>query len=123
MSSEQRNTIIVFYCEFSSQRGPGSYHHLRNCDRHHNRLRYPNVWYPQTYVLQGGYKAFWETHPDSCEPRNYIPMHDDRYKDELRQCQMQSSRMRSKSFSCIELAHGGPTVPDSLLLRGSHSQQ
>lgn len=99
MAKERKNVVVVFYCEFSSQRGPSAYRHLRECDGKANCKRWPSVWYPQTYVLEGGYKAFWETHPDCCEPRNYIPMLDERYKEDLRQCQMQSTRLRSKSFS------------------------
>ena len=131
MSLEKKNTVIVFYCEFSSQRGPGSYRHLRECDRKMNKDRYPTVWYPQTYVLEGGYKAFFETHKESCEPHNYIPMLSDDHKEELRQCQMQSTRLRSKSFSCLELGRSAPPVgppplapsPSSQLLNRSVSMQ
>lgn len=104
MHEERPNAVIIFYCEFSSQRGPSSYHHLRECDRKHNAMQYPRVWYPQTFVLQGGYKAFFEAFPDSCEPRAYVPMLDERYKEDLRQCHMMSTRMRSKSVSSLELS-------------------
>ena len=51
-------TPIVFYCEFSSERGPRMFRHIRNLDRHMHLAAYPALAVPHMYVLAGGYKAF-----------------------------------------------------------------
>lgn len=49
---------VVFYCEFSSQRGPRMFRHIRNLDRRLHLASYPALAVPHMYVLAGGYKAF-----------------------------------------------------------------
>ena len=48
--------------------------HIRNLDRHLHRETYPELYYPQVYLLEGGYKQFFHEQPDYCEPRSYTPM-------------------------------------------------
>lgn len=36
------------------------YRHLRNKDRELNETSYPNLHYPELYLLHGGYKLFFE---------------------------------------------------------------
>jgi rhodanese-related sulfurtransferase len=55
-----RPRVIVFHCEFSSQRAPRMALHVRNCDRLLNAHRYPHLYFPEMYILDGGYKAFYE---------------------------------------------------------------
>ena len=75
-------TIIIFHCEFSSERGPNLLRFLRNQDRAANSNVYPKLFYPEIYLLEGGYKAFYETHEDYCEPKMYKPMlHADHAQD------------------------------------------
>jgi rhodanese-related sulfurtransferase len=75
-------TIIIFHCEFSSERGPNLLRFLRNQDRAANRDAYPKLFYPELYLLEGGYKAFYETHENYCEPKMYKPMlHADHAQD------------------------------------------
>lgn len=77
-----KRLIIVFHCEFSSERGPGMLRFLRNQDRAANKSSYPNLYYPELYLLEGGYKAFYENIADYCEPREYKPMlHEDHVQD------------------------------------------
>lgn len=73
-ASANKRTIIIFHCEFSSERGPNLLRFLRNEDRAANRDNYPALFYPELYLLEGGYKAFYESHETYCEPRTYKPM-------------------------------------------------
>lgn len=66
--------ILVFHCEFSSQRGPSLCRYLRNTDRDINSSSYPALFYPELYILSGGYKDFFEKCPHLCEPAAYVPM-------------------------------------------------
>lgn len=51
-------TIIVFHCEYSQKRGPKLWSALRQLDRNANleMERYPQLYYPEMYLLEGGYK-------------------------------------------------------------------
>lgn len=55
--------IVIFHCEFSSERGPSLLRFLRAQDRAMNSDRYPRLFYPELYLLDGGYKNFFELHP------------------------------------------------------------
>ncbi|KFO91329.1 M-phase inducer phosphatase 1, partial [Buceros rhinoceros silvestris] len=52
-----KRVIIVFHCEFSSERGPRMCRFVRERDRLGNE--YPNLHYPELYILKGGYKDFF----------------------------------------------------------------
>ena len=80
--------ILVFHCEFSIERGPAMARFLRGEDRALNIASYPALHYPEIYLLDGGYKAFWEFCNHSnvqqlCEPRNYRPMIEEGFKEEM----------------------------------------
>ena len=51
-------TAVVLYCEFSSERGPRMFRHVRNLDRCRHLVVYPALAVPHMYVMSGGYKAF-----------------------------------------------------------------
>jgi rhodanese-related sulfurtransferase len=55
-----KRVIVIFHCEFSSERGPSLLRFLRNKDRALNEDVYPNLHYPELYLLEGGYKSFYE---------------------------------------------------------------
>ncbi|XP_075397733.1 M-phase inducer phosphatase 3 [Tenrec ecaudatus] len=84
----QKRIIIVFHCEFSSERGPRMCRSLREEDRTLNQ--YPALHYPELYILKGGYRDFFPDYPDLCEPRSYCPMHHQDHKAELLRCRSQS---------------------------------
>ncbi|VDL18710.1 unnamed protein product [Hymenolepis diminuta] len=75
--------VLIFHCEFSSQRGPELSRFLRKVDRYINYPRYPFVFYPHVYVMLGGYASFYKEYPELCEPRNYLKMFEKGFKDEL----------------------------------------
>ncbi|PIO65857.1 rhodanese-like protein, partial [Teladorsagia circumcincta] len=58
-----RSRIPIFYCEFSQKRGPGMALALRSIDRMRNELNYPKVDYAEMYLLDHGYRKFWN---DGC---------------------------------------------------------
>uniref|UniRef100_A0A8C3PGQ0 M-phase inducer phosphatase n=1 Tax=Calidris pygmaea TaxID=425635 RepID=A0A8C3PGQ0_9CHAR len=86
--SENKRVIIVFHCEFSSERGPRMCRFVRERDRLGNE--YPNLHYPELYVLKGGYRDFFLRCRSFCEPQSYRPMHHEDFKEDLK-------RFRTKS--------------------------
>jgi len=66
---------------------------LRNKDRDCHRDCYPALLYPECYLLEGGYRAFFNSHPELCMPRGYRPMVDPSHTADLK-------HFRSKSRSC-----------------------
>lgn len=72
---EINSKIPIFYCEFSQKRGPCMAQELRRLDRARNESDYPFIHYKEIYVLDQGYKQFYDDqHIEFCEPKNYIPM-------------------------------------------------
>ncbi|NXC40743.1 MPIP1 phosphatase, partial [Penelope pileata] len=88
LPSENKRVIIVFHCEFSSERGPRMCRFVRERDRLGNE--YPNLHYPELYVLKGGYRDFFLRCRSFCEPQSYRPMHHEDFKEDLK-------RFRTKS--------------------------
>lgn len=60
--------VLVFHCEYSQKRGPKLLGFFRKMDREMSMEHWPNVQYPEVYLLKGGYKEFVETHGDLCWP-------------------------------------------------------
>ncbi|XP_023387753.1 M-phase inducer phosphatase 3 isoform X8 [Pteropus vampyrus] len=83
----QKRIIIVFYCEFS-ERGPRMCRSLREEDRALNQ--YPALYYPELYILKGGYRDFFPEYKELCEPQSYCPMHHQDHKADLLRCRNQS---------------------------------
>ncbi|XP_069103854.1 cdc25-like protein phosphatase twine [Argopecten irradians] len=92
-----RRNILIFHCEFSSERGPKMMRFLRTQDRAQNEANYPALTYPEVYLLEGGYKAFYHTEKTLCQPMDYKPMLHQGHSDELRHF-----RARSKSWTAGE---------------------
>ncbi|XP_033036982.1 M-phase inducer phosphatase 3 isoform X1 [Trachypithecus francoisi] len=84
----QKRIIIVFHCEFSSERAPRMCRSLREEDRSLNQ--YPALYYPELYILKGGYRDFFPEYLELCEPQSYCPMHHQDHKAELLRCRSQS---------------------------------
>lgn len=86
-----KRVALIFHCEYSKDRAPRLASFFRNFDREQNK--YPHLTFPNIYVVEGGYKRFYEEsvklHPRSpsfCTPNNYISMWDERWKDENKRC-------------------------------------
>ncbi|XP_055481372.1 M-phase inducer phosphatase 3 isoform X5 [Psammomys obesus] len=84
----QKRVIIVFLCEFSSERGPRMCRALREKDRALNQ--YPTLYYPELYILKGGYRDFFPEYMELCEPQSYCPMHYQDHQAELLRWRSQS---------------------------------
>lgn len=91
-ASEPKRHILIFHCEFSSERGPKMSRFLRNYDRNANQ--YPKLLYPEIYLLHNGYKEFYESYAKLCDPIEYRPMLHPSFGDDLRHF-----RSKSKSWN------------------------
>lgn len=97
---ENKRVIIIFHCEFSSERGPALLRFLRNQDRSLNEHNYPNLCYPELYLLEGGYKSFYENFKFYCDPQTYKPMlHEEHLSD------LKHFRAKAKSWEVSRHSH------------------
>ncbi|XP_007958174.1 M-phase inducer phosphatase 2 [Orycteropus afer afer] len=90
--SVDKRIILIFHCEFSSERGPRMCRFIRERDRAAND--YPSLYYPEMYILKGGYKEFFPQHPTFCEPQDYRPMNHEAFKDDLK-----TFRLKTRSWA------------------------
>lgn len=95
------NTVLIFHCEFSSERAPKMMKKLREIDR--KRHKYPDLKFPELYLLKDGYKEFYESFSEFCDG-GYVPMLDSSYKQEFDN--FRKMREKSKTWS-DGLALGG----------------
>lgn len=72
--------VVIIHCEFSKNRGPELASIFRKIDREMNISNYPNVFYPDVYVLKGGYQAFYAKYPQFCDG-GYVKMRDKNHRD------------------------------------------
>lgn len=86
--------VLIFHCEFSSERGPGMFRFVRAQDRHINHQCYPALHYPEMYLLDGGYKKFFARFPHLCDPCSYKPMNKEGHERDLKHF-----RAKSKSWA------------------------
>jgi hypothetical protein len=62
----ERHSILIFHCELSKNRGPTQAMKFREIDRKLNESRYPVMFYPDVYVLEGGYREYYAFFPGDC---------------------------------------------------------
>ena len=49
-------------------------------------MAYPALFYPDIYILKGGFRAYHEHGPERCVPNGgYVEMNDERFKKECRE--------------------------------------
>ena len=65
-----------------------------------NKDNYPKLHFPEVYLLEGGYKAFYESHKELCDPIDYKPMLHVEHSADLRHF-----RVKSKSWTAGETGH------------------
>lgn len=92
-----QHRIYVFHCEFSSERGPKLLRYLRSNDRNEHTHNYPTLDYPELYLLHNGYKEFYASYTDLCEPCDYVPMLAPAHNEEYR-----LFRAKTKSWQCAD---------------------
>ena len=101
------STIIVFHCEFSSERAPRLCRLFRSLDRQHNLSTYPSLSFPFVYLLDGGYSEFFQltTRRRWCEPQDYISMFAQQHLDDLQRYRqakkIASGRVKIDYFQAI----------------------
>lgn len=127
------HTILIFHCEYSAQRAPRMALHLRNADRHQNMHRYPQLFYPEIYILAGGYSTFYANHRSRCEPQSYIEMnHHLHQKDCAREMSLLKRnarfvRTQSYTFGALpqhaEVGSNGSPCPERLQLSHRYTCQ
>ncbi|KAG6016559.1 hypothetical protein E4U43_003522 [Claviceps pusilla] len=121
-------TLLIFHCEYSAHRAPLMARHVRSHDRTVNAESYPYLTYPEVYILDGGYSAFFAHHPGRCFPPDYVEMSDEKHQ---RTCEREMGRLkarkglgRSQTFAfgqrepCIQ---DSPTAPGRPTSRNSPS--
>lgn len=69
-----QQVVLIFHCEFSKKRAPEVARELRTRDRKRNEGQWPQVHYPELYILEGGYCSFFKQCPTKCEPQAYREM-------------------------------------------------
>lgn len=67
-------TALILHCEYSVHRAPIMAKYIRHRDRAFNIDQYPQLTYPDLYILEGGYSAFFSEHRTLCYPQNYVEM-------------------------------------------------
>jgi len=103
--------ILIFHCEFSQKRGPRALRALRNLDRSLNSVKWPNLFYPEVYILENGYKNFHSKFPEHCDPINqYIRMVDKTYKSHYVEAKMKDRMVWKKEDSGSKEETLKPTV-------------
>ena len=73
-----RDVSFIFHCEFSRNRGPTIMRQFREYDRMMHQESYPELAFPNLYLLEGGYSNFYSLYPELCEG-GYTQMRDKKH--------------------------------------------
>lgn len=107
-------TTIIFHCEYSAHRAPIMASFIRHKDRAFNIERYPNLTFPEMYILDGGYSAFFAQHRSLCYPQNYVEMtskeHEFACERGLGRVKQRSKFIRAQTFA---FGQQSPQMEDS----------
>ncbi|POW05199.1 hypothetical protein PSHT_10901, partial [Puccinia striiformis] len=130
-AGQGKKVVVVFHCEYSAMRAPTIAKYLREQDRHMNMTHYPALYYPEVYILEGGYARYFAHSPQNCDG-TYVKMDDpghrsDRHAD-LNQFRTRESAVfsRAKSFTYGESKkmskNGGIQKKPTFLLTHARSE-
>lgn len=67
---------------------------VRSQDRKENAHRYPELHYPEVYILDGGYSSFYHSNSTRCFPQNYLRMD---AKEHEQSCERGLNKLRQRS--------------------------
>jgi rhodanese-related sulfurtransferase len=95
MSETGKEIAIILHCEYSKHRAPKAWKFFRELDRHSNA--YPNLSFPNLFVLDGGYRNFHQEFSHRCEPQGYVSMFDKQYEVECKEFYKRFRKSWSKS--------------------------
>nr|CAH8839175.1 unnamed protein product [Trichobilharzia regenti] len=104
--------VVIFHCEFSSQRAPALAAFLRSVDRVSNYHRYPFLYFPEIYVMKGGYSAFYKKFSHLCTPQEYVKMFHRDHRNDLRLYKRLTRRVSSACLACIKPQPNENKKPD-----------
>jgi rhodanese-related sulfurtransferase len=105
---------VIVHCEFSQARGPRTVRVFRQHDRQMVGIaNYPRLYYPNVFLLEGGFKGFWEGGYDrACIDGSYRPMADPHFAEECRQAMTQyRGDRRVTQLLTRALQSGSPILP------------
>ncbi|EGT51532.1 CBN-CDC-25.2 protein [Caenorhabditis brenneri] len=104
--------IPIFYCEYSQKRGPKMANALRVFDRSTNESAWPHCSFAEIYVLDKGYRNFFNTtriHNEIlCIPNAFIGMDHEDFAKELKSFQYHKSSKLLKSGKPVYKSHSTP---------------
>ncbi|KAK3706179.1 m-phase inducer phosphatase [Vermiconidia calcicola] len=105
------STLLVFHCEYSVHRAPLTAKFIRNHDRNVNAACYPNLTYPELYILDGGYSKFFSQNRSRCFPQNYVEMSDQRHEQDcergMAKVKGRQKLFRNQTFAFGQGSHEG----------------
>ncbi|KAK4044417.1 Rhodanese-like domain-containing protein [Parachaetomium inaequale] len=114
----QGRTLLIFHCEYSAHRAPIMARHIRARDRNENAAHYPKLFYPEIYILDGGYSGFFVEHRERCYPQAYVEMNAaehvntcEREMNRLRQNRRGLGRAQTYAFGQQDPGLDSPTAP------------
>ncbi|MCJ1393989.1 cell division cycle- protein [Xylographa bjoerkii] len=112
--------LLIFHCEYSAHRAPIAARFIRHEDRATNAHQYPKLTYPEVYILDGGYSAFFKEHRVRCSPQNYVEMNAKEYANACERGLGRIKQQRGKLSRAQTFAFGqypqslndSPTAPN-----------
>lgn len=108
---------VIFHCEYSAHRAPRMAKAIREEDRMVNQDRYPLLSYPDIYILDGGYSAFFESNRNLCFPQSYKRMDAEEHAEDCERG-MAKVKRRAKLSRAQTYAFGQHARPAPLTTSG-----
>lgn len=113
-TSPKPRTALILHCEYSAHRAPIMAKFIRHQDRAFNVDHYPYLTYPDLYILEGGYSAFFSEHRSLCYPQNYVEMNAKEFEHAcergLGKVKQRSKLIRAQTFA---FGQQSPEMEDS----------